>query len=98
MKISLQEPATMTNAAIVAEYNRLMNRQLEIGDEMIKDGFGHLTPSMMRKNPNIHPLAAEHNSLCDRCMSLGIEADLRYGPGLFSVQGLLSQGKTYRRR
>ena len=91
------EVAEMSNREIVAEYRRRTQRQTGICDEMIADGAGHLTPSMMRDNPNVHPLAREDNMLRDRLRLLGVEADLRYGPGLFGIESLLSQGGSYRR-
>lgn len=90
--------AEMSNREIVAEYRQKAKRQTAICDEMIADGAGHLTPSMMRADPNVHPLAHEDNMLRDRLQLLLVEAGLRHGPGLFSVESLVaSQGGSYRR-
>ena len=93
-----QNPASMTNGKIVTEHARHSERQSEIAAAMINDGFGHLRPSDMRDDPDVHPLARENLALMDRCRALGIEADMRYGPGLIILEHLVtSQGKRYRR-
>ena len=94
----VRDPATMTNAQIVKEHARHMERQSEVATRMIDDGFGSLRPSDMRKDPDCHPLARETLASFDRCRALGIEANMRYGPGLVGVRDLVvSQGKGYRR-
>lgn len=93
-----QNPASMTNGKIVAEHARHSERQYEIATAMISDGSGHLRPSDMRADPDVHPLARENLALMDRCRALGIEADMRYGPGLIILEHLVTnQGKSYRR-
>lgn len=94
----MQDPATMTNNQIVKEYERHQNLQSKIAKAMIASGYGHLRPSDMRANPDVHPLARENLASMDRCRQLGIEADMRYGPGLIVMHHLThSQGKAYRR-
>ena len=89
----------MTNAEIVKEHASNMEWQSDIARRMIDDGFGSLTPSKMREDPDCHPLAREALGSMDRCRALGIEADMRYGPGLIVIDHLvISQGKRYRRK
>ncbi len=89
---------TRTNGQIVRAYEKAQARQSIINSKMITDGFGHLRPSDMRADPGVHPLAREMLSLFDDCRALGIEADLRYGPGLIVIEHLVTaQGAGYRR-
>lgn len=95
---SNRDPATMTNAQIVAEYERIEKRQSEICQQMINDGSGNVRPSDMRANPDIHPLAREVLANFDRNSSLFIEAGMRYGPDLVSIKWLADCKKSYRRK
>lgn len=97
MKISTKDPATMTNAQIVRESHKMADRSSTIAKTMIADGLGHIRPSDMRDNPNIHPLAREELAMMDRQRQLGIEASMRYGHGYVYIGQLLHQGKSYRR-
>lgn len=92
------DPGTMYNRELVKAYSRAQTRQSEINQEMINDGFGRLKLSEMRINPDVHPLAREFMALIDECYRLGLEADLRYGPGLILIEHLLDAlGPNYRR-
>lgn len=95
----MADPATMTNGAIGKEYSENCRQQSEINKKLIDDGYGSLRFSDMRKNPEVHPDVREYLALTDRAYLLGAEGDLRYGPGLFTMDQLIdAQGGRYRRK
>lgn len=98
MRIPTKDPGTMTNSQIVKEHNRCLDRELVIARQMVKDGFGHVRPSDMRENPDIHEDARETLALLDRRAALKSEAKYRYGPDLRFVDDLLRSGKKGYRR
>ncbi len=88
--------ASLSNKQLVAAYKKSEGRQSKINQKMIDDGFGSLKFSMMRADPEVHPLAREYLALTDECAALGREADLRYGPGLIVIAHLVTaQGPGY---
>ena len=90
--------STMSNAQLVKAYRKAETRQVDITMAMIADGCARLRPSGMRADPDVHPLAREYLALVEECCILGIEADLRYGPGLIVLDHLVTaHGARYRR-
>ncbi len=90
---------TMTNAQIVKAYERNGKRQTDLNDQFIKDGLGRMRLSEMRARPEMHRDIPEFLGLMDEAWALGIEAELRYGPGLIDVpQLVVAQGMRYRRK
>lgn len=87
-KISGEDPTSMTNGMIVKEYEEIGSRESRINDELIKDGFGWVRPSDMRKLPSMHELIPDMLALADRKAALWREATHRYGPGLISISHL----------
>lgn len=101
MRISKRDPAELTNAQILSEWDRMHKADLEMCDVFIDAGLGHLRPSDMRKDPSTHPSIPRRLAILDRSTALFTEAVIRIGPrhSRVSLRDLsYNMPKGYRRR
>ena len=99
MKISDEDPGTMTDRQIAAEYARLPAREGEPARRAVAGGRGEVRFGDMRADPAIRPTARETLACLDRRTRLVVEVRLRYGPSILFVSDLEGPGydRGYRR-
>ena len=89
---------TMSNRELVDEYTKILVRRGEIINTMVTEGQGLLRLSDMRSNKDLHPMASEFVNLTDEVRNIWAEAEVRYGPGLVTLEHLvIAMGPHYKR-
>lgn len=78
----------MTNQELIRRYRAAHGKQSALIDPLIAMGFGELRPSDMRSLQNPPLIIQEYLSLLSESSALRMEAETRYGPGLFRVEQL----------
>lgn len=84
---------SLTDRALVTEYQRTHARIDKLETKIIDAGLGHLRPSDMRVMADPPKCIRDRMALVDRALDLRAEAERRYGPGMITVDQLIWRTK-----
>lgn len=79
---------SLTDRALVTEYQRTHARIDKLETKIIDAGLGHLRPSDMRVMTDPPKSIRDLMALAARAIELRFEAERRYGPGMITVDQL----------
>lgn len=79
----------LTDKSLVKRHEALELRISKLVSTLCDNGFGHLKHSELRQLANPPKFVTKYIQLVDESVSLRMEAELRYGPGLITVRQLI---------